>query len=182
VPGREKDWDALFGKALDYIVAIGGSAVHCLAGKVEPEERPAAERVFVANLARAADLAAAKNITLLIEPINARDRPNYFLNRVEHAADVIAKTGKPNVRIQFDFYHVQIVGGDLIHRLEKFLPLIGHLQCGAVPSRHEPDEGEVNFPAVFEAVDRLGYAGWIGAEYRPRGRTEDGLAWLRKYA
>jgi hydroxypyruvate isomerase len=182
VPGREKDWDALFGKALDYIVAIGGSAVHCLAGKVEPEERPAAERVFVANLARAADLAAAKNITLLIEPINARDRPNYFLNRVEHAADVIAKTGKPNVRIQFDFYHVQIVGGDLIHRLEKFLPLIGHLQCGAVPSRHEPDEGVVNFPAVFEAVDRLGYAGWIGAEYRPRGRTEDGLAWLRKYA
>jgi 2-dehydrotetronate isomerase len=182
VPGREKDWDALFGKALDYIVAIGGSAVHCLAGKIEPEERPAAERVFIANLARAADLAAAKNITLLIEPINARDRPNYFLNRVEHAADVIAKTGKPNVRIQFDFYHVQIVGGDLIHRLEKFLPLIGHLQCGAVPSRHEPDEGEVNYPAVFEAVDRLGYKGWIGAEYRPRGRTEDGLGWLRKYA
>jgi hydroxypyruvate isomerase len=182
VPGREKDWDALFGKALDYIAAIGGSAVHCLAGKIEPEERPAAERVFIANLARAADLAAAKNITLLIEPINARDRPNYFLNRVEHAADVIAKTGKPNVRIQFDFYHVQIVGGDLIHRLEKFLPLIGHLQCGAVPSRHEPDEGEVNYPAVFEAVDRLGYKGWIGAEYRPRGRTEDGLGWLRKYA
>jgi 2-dehydrotetronate isomerase len=182
LPGREKDWDALFGKALDYIVAIGGSAVHCLAGKIEPEERPAAERVFIANLARAADLAAAKNITLLIEPINARDRPNYFLNRVEHAADVIAKTGKPNVRIQFDFYHVQIVGGDLIHRLEKFLPLIGHLQCGAVPSRHEPDEGEVNYPTVFEAVDRLGYKGWIGAEYRPRGRTEDGLGWLRKYA
>jgi len=181
VPGHEKDFDAQFARALDYIVAIGGSAVHCLAGMVAVEQRPAADRVYVENLKRAADLAAAKKITLLIEPINAGDRPGYFLNRVEHAADVIAKAGKPNIRMQFDFYHVQIVGGDLIRRLEKYLPVIGHLQCGAVPSRHEPDEGEVNYPAVFEAVDRLGYKGWIGAEYRPRGRTEDGLAWARRY-
>jgi hydroxypyruvate isomerase len=181
VPGREKDWEAQFALALDYISAIGGSAVHCLAGKVASEQRPAADRVFAANLARAADLAAQKGVTLLIEPINARDRPLYFLNHLEHAADVIAKAGKANVRIQFDFYHMQIVGGDLTHRLKQYLPLIGHLQCGAVPSRHEPDEGEVNFPAVFEAVDALGYKGWIGAEYRPRGRTEDGLGWARKY-
>ena len=145
MPGREKDWQVLFARALEYASAIGGSAIHCLAGKVAPEQRPAADRVFIDNLARAADLAAAKNITLLIEPINARDRPNYFLNHVEHAADVIAKIGKPNIRVQFDFYHVQIVGGDLIHRLEKFLPVIGHLQCAAVPTRHEPDEGEVNY-------------------------------------
>ena len=181
VPGRERDWQVLFGRALDYISEIGGSAVHCLAGKVGPEQRPSAERVFIDNLARAADLAAARNITLLIEPINARDRPNYFLNRVEHAADIIAKAGKPNIRMQFDFYHVQIVGGDLLYRLEKFLPVIGHLQCAAVPSRHEPDEGEINYPAVFEAVDRLGYQGWIGCEYRPRARTEDGLGWARPY-
>jgi len=181
VPGREKDWDAAFAKALDYITAIGGTAVHCLTGKVEPNERPAAERVFISNLSRAADLAAAKKITLLIEPINPRDRPGYFLNHVEHAADIIAKVGKPNVRIQFDFYHMQIVGGDLINRLKMYRPVIGHLQCGAVPSRHEPDEGEINYPAVFEAVDALGYKGWIGAEYRPRGRTEDGLAWARPY-
>jgi hydroxypyruvate isomerase len=181
VPGRERDWQVLFGKALDYAAAIGASAVHCLAGKVAPEQRPAADRVFADNLKRAADLAAAKNLTLLIEPINPRDRPNYFLNHVEHAADIIAKAGKPNLRMQFDFYHVQIVGGDLLHRLEKFLPVIGHLQCGAVPSRHEPDEGEVNYRAVFEAVDRLGYRGWIGAEYRPRGRTEDGLGWAQPY-
>ena len=181
VPGREKDFQAVFARALDYIAAIGGSAVHCLAGKVPLEQRPAAERVFIDNLKWAADLAAAKNIGLLIEPINARDRPNYFLNRVEHAADVIAKAGKPNIRMQFDFYHVQIVGGDLLYRLEKHLPAIGHLQCAAVPSRHEPDEGEVNYPAVFEAVDALGYQGWIGAEYRPRGRTEDGLAWGKRY-
>jgi hydroxypyruvate isomerase len=181
VPGREKDWQVLFARALDYATAIGASAIHCLAGKVEPEQRPAADRVFIENLGRAADLAAARGITLLIEPINGRDRPNYFLNHVEHAADVIAKAGRPNIRMQFDFYHVQIVGGDLIRRLEKFQPVIRHLQCAAVPSRHEPDEGEVNYPAVFEAVDRLGYRGWIGAEYRPRGRTEDGLGWGRKY-
>jgi hydroxypyruvate isomerase len=181
VPGREREWEALFAKALDYISTIGGSAVHCLAGKVDPSQRPAAERVFIANLSRAADLAAEKKITLLIEPINPGDRPNYFLNHLEHAADIIAKVGKPNVKIQFDFYHMQIVGGDLIRRFARFQPLIGHLQCGSVPSRHEPDEGEVNFPAVFEAVDRLGYEGWIGAEYRPRGQTEDGLKWAKPY-
>lgn len=181
VPGREKDWQTLFARALDYASAIGGSAIHCLAGKVAPEQRPAADRVFIENLTKAADLAAAKNITLLIEPINGRDRPNYFLNHVEHAADVVGKIGKSNIRIQFDFYHVQIVGGDLIYRLKKFLPLIGHLQCAAVPTRHEPDEGEVNYPAVFEAVDSVGYKGWIGAEYRPRARTEDGLGWARSY-
>ena len=181
VPGREKDFVGLFVRALDYAVTIGGSAVHCLAGKVALEQRPAAERVFIDNLKMAADLAAAKNITLLIEPINGRDRPNYFLNRAEHAADVIAKAGKPNIKMQFDFYHVQIVGGDLVHRLETYLPVIGHLQCAAVPSRHEPDEGEVNYRYLFEAVDRLGYAGWIGAEYRPRFRTEEGLGWAQPY-
>jgi hydroxypyruvate isomerase len=181
VPGREKEFRALFARALDYIAAVGGSAVHCLAGKVAPEQRPAAERVFIDNLRTSADLAAAKKVNLLIEPINARDRPNYFLNHVEHAADIVAKTGKPNVRVQFDFYHVQIVGGDLLYRLEKYLPVIGHLQCAAVPSRHEPDEGEINYRYVFEAVDRLGYTGWIGAEYRPRGHTEDGLGWAQPY-
>jgi 2-dehydrotetronate isomerase len=181
VPGRERDWQAAFKQALDYAVAIGGSAVHCLAGRVPPEQRPAAETVFIANLSRAAEAAATAGITLLIEPINPRDRPNYFLNHVEHAADIVAKIGAPNVRIQFDFYHVQIIGGDLITRFEKHLPVVGHVQIAAVPSRHEPDEGEINYPAVFEAIDRAGYRGWVACEYRPRGRTEDGLAWARPY-
>src|SRR5262245_42907586 len=116
VPGRERDFDRPFGQALDHVVASGGRAIHCLAGKVAPEQRPAGEQVFIANLERAADLASEKNITLLIEPINPRDRPDYFLTRVEHAADIVAKVGRANVRIQFDFYHVQIVGGDLIRR------------------------------------------------------------------
>src|SRR5712692_310398 len=181
IPGREQEFAALFAQALDYVVAIGGCQIHCLAGKVPPEQRPTAERVFIENLARAADLAREKNITLLIEPINPRDRPDYFLNRVEHAADIIAKVGRPNVKVQFDFYHTQIVGGDLITRFEKFLPVVGHVQIAAVPSRAEPDEGEINYPAVFDALDRLGYAGWIGCEYKPRGRTEDGLGWGKRY-
>ena len=181
IPGREREFRDVFARALDYIAAIGGNAVHCLAGKVAPEQRPAAERAFIENLRSAADLAAARNVGLLIEPINAIDRPGYFLNHVEHAADIIAKAGKPNIRMQFDFYHVQIVGGDIVRRLEKFLPVIGHLQCAAVPTRHEPDEGEVNYPYVFGEVDRLGYAGWIGAEYRPRFGTEQGLGWAKPY-
>ena len=103
------------------------------------------------------------------------------LIRIEHAADLVDKIGAPNVRIQFDFYHNQIVGGDLIRRFEKYLPAIGHAQIDAVPTRGEPDEGEINYPAVFEAIDRLGYAGWIGCEYKPRTRTEDGLGWAKPY-
>ena len=181
VPGRERDFATLFRQALDYSVAIGGNAVHCLAGKVPPEQRPAADATFVANLSRAADLAAEKGIMLLIEPLNARDRPGYFLARVEHAADVIAKVGRPNLRLQFDCYHVQITQGDLIKRIEQFLPVIGHVQVAAVPTRHEPDEGEVNYPAIYDALDRVGYAGWVSCEYRPRGHTEDGLGWGRAY-
>lgn len=179
VANRERAFDALFAQALDYIVAVGGSAIHVLAGHVPVNQRPAAERTFVANLSRAADLAATRGITLLIEPINNRDRPNYFLNRAEHAADIIAKIGRPNIRIQFDFYHAQIMGGDLLRRFEAHLPLVGHVQIAAVPSRHEPDEGEVNYPEIFRALDALGYAGWVAAEYHPRARTEDGLGWLK---
>jgi 2-dehydrotetronate isomerase len=181
VPGHEQEFATLFQQALDYVVAIGGCQIHCLAGKVPPEQRPAAETTFIRNLARAADAAREQGITVLIEPINPRDRPDYFLTRAEQAADIIAKVERPNVRIQFDFYHAQIVGGDLIRRFEKHLPLVGHVQIAAVPSRHEPDEGEVNYPAIFAALDRLGYGGWIGCEYRPRGKTEEGLGWARGY-
>ena len=181
LPGRERDFDAAFARALDYVAAIGGTAIHCMTGVVPVNERPAAERVFIANMTRAAAAAAKANITLLIEPINPRDRPGYFLSHVEQAADLIGKIGAPNVRMQFDFYHVQIISGDLIRRFEKFLPVIGHVQIAAVPTRHEPDEGEINYPAVFAAIDKLGYAGWVGCEYKPRTRTEDGLGWAKPY-
>jgi hydroxypyruvate isomerase len=181
VPGREQDFAAQFRQSLDYASAIGGTAIHCMAGFVAPEQRPAAAKVFVANLKRAAALAAEKNIMLLIEPINPRDRPNYFLSRAEQAADIIDQVGAGNVKLQFDFYHMQIVAGDLLYRFEKHLPWIGHVQIAAVPSRAEPDEGEVNYPAILAAIDRLGYTGWVAGEYKPRGRTEDGLAWARPY-
>ena len=178
LPGREREWDDAFAQTLAYVEEVGGRAIHCLAGMVPHEARAAAEAVFIENLKRAADRAAAKKIKLYIEPINPRDLPNYFLNRVEHAAEIIAKVGSDNVFIQYDFYHVQIVGGDLIERFKKYQPLIAHLQCSQVPVRHEPDEnGEINYPFVFAEIDRLGYAEWIGAEYRPRGRTEAGLKW-----
>lgn len=182
VPGRDDDWRKSFAEALDYVTAIGASAIHCLAGKVDPVRRAEAEIVFVENLKRAADLAAEKNIKLYIEPINPRDQPGYFLNDVELAAEVIVKVGRQNLWLQYDLYHVQIAGGDLIRRFEKHQKIIGHIQCAQVPVRHEPDDdGEINYPFVFAEIDRLGYQGWIGAEYHPRGRTEDGLGWAAPY-
>jgi hydroxypyruvate isomerase len=181
LPGREREWEAAFKRALDYVVAIGGRSIHCMAGCVAPEQRPAAEAVFIRNLAHAADEAGRAGIMLLIEPLNPRDRPGYFLTRVEHAADIVGKVGSANLRIQFDFYHAQIAGGDLTRRFEAHLPLIGHVQIAGVPGRHEPDEGEVNYPDIFAALDRLGYSGFVGCEYRPRGRTETGLVWARPY-
>ncbi|MCK9908870.1 TIM barrel protein [Microbacteriaceae bacterium K1510] len=182
VPGREQDWQTIFAQALDYVSTVDGLAIHCLAGMVAPEQRRAAEATFVDNLKRAADRAAARNIKLYIEPINPRDMPNYFLSEVEHAADIIAKIGSDNVFIQYDLYHMQIVGGDLIERFKKYQPLIAHVQCSQVPVRHEPDgDGEINYPFVFAEIDRLGYPHWIGAEYRPRKTTESGLAWGAAY-
>ncbi len=181
VPGREQDFAAQFAQSLEYATSIGASAIHCMAGIVPPEQRAAAERTFIANLARAADQAVGKAITLLIEPINSRDRPDYFLTRPEEAAGIIEQVGRPNLKLQFDFYHAQIAGGDLIRRFERHLPWIGHVQIAAVPSRAEPDEGEVNYTEVLAAVDRLGYRGWVAAEYKPRGRTEEGLGWARAY-
>jgi 2-dehydrotetronate isomerase len=181
LPGREREWQEAFARALDYAVEIGARSVHCLAGCVPPEKRPAAEAVFVANLARAAEDAAKAGIMLLIEPLNPRDRPDYFLSRVEHAAEIVRKVGAPNLHIQFDFYHVQIVSGDLLRRFAAHLPLIGHVQIASVPDRREPDEGEVNYQEILRALDRMGYAGFVGCEYRPRGRTEEGLAWARPY-
>jgi hydroxypyruvate isomerase len=181
VPGREREFAALFDQALAYVTAIGGSAIHCMAGIVPPEQRLAADKVFLANLAAASDRAREHGITLLIEPINPRDRPDYYLTRAEHAVDVIRHLGRDNIKLQFDFYHAQIVGGDLFKRFEACFPVVGHVQIAAVPSRAEPDEGEVNYPAIFAMLDRIGYSGFVGCEYRPRAKTEDGLYWAKAF-
>lgn len=181
VPGREHDFAAAFTTAIDYAAAIGARTVHCLAGCVAAEQRDAAEAVFVANLTKALDTARRTGITVLIEPLNPRDRPGYFLTTVEQAADIVKKVGHPDLRIQFDFYHAQIAGGDLIRRFEALKPLVGHVQIASVPERAEPDQGEVDYSAIFAMLDRLDYAGFVGCEYRPRGKTEDGLGWIRPY-
>jgi hydroxypyruvate isomerase len=181
IPGRERDFEASFRQALDYAVGIGATAIHCLSGQVPLERQAEGEDVLVANIARAADLAHDKGITILIEPINRRDRPNYLLHRPEQAAVIIAQVGRPNLRLQFDFYHVQIEGGDLMTRFARHQAVIGHVQVAAVPSRAEPDEGEVNYPAIFDMLDRSGYAGFVGCEYKPRQRTEEGLTWARRH-
>src|SRR5262249_41201746 len=140
VPGRERDFDAMFGAALSYAVGIGATAIHCMSGQVPPAQQAEGEKVFAANIARASDLAGEHGIAILIEPINRRDRPDYLLHRPERAAAIIAEIGRPNVRMQFDFYHVQIEGGDLMTRFARHQPAIGHVQIAAVPSRAEPDE------------------------------------------
>jgi hydroxypyruvate isomerase len=131
----------------------------------------------VENLQLASDMAAQAGVELLVEPINTRDKPGYVLTTVEQAADIIGRTGRQNIKIMFDCYHVQIMQGDLTRRLQQQLELIGHVQIAAVPSRGEPHAGEVNYPHIMATLQRLGYTGWIGAEYKPAGRTEDGLGW-----
>ncbi|KLK92367.1 isomerase [Microvirga vignae] len=181
LPGRESEFQQAVDQALSYGSAIGASAVHCMAGIV-PADEFAAERTFIGNLRVAADKAAQAGLAILIEPINHRDKPGYFLHRVEQAASIIEQVGRGNVRIMFDCYHTQIMQGDLTQRLRTYLELIGHVQIAAVPTRAEPDGGEINYLDICRTLDGLGYAGWIGAEYKPRGRTEDGLSWLSAWS
>lgn len=178
VPGREGEFQQALDQALSYGSTIQASAIHCLTGIVHADDSAAAERTLVANLQMAADKAGQAGMTVLIEPMNHRDRPGYFLHHVEQAAAIIEQAGRRNIKLMFDCYHVQITQGDLITRIKTHLDLIGHVQIAAVPSRAEPDEGEVSYPEVFRTLDSLGYQGWVGAEYKPRGRTEDGLGWF----
>jgi 2-dehydrotetronate isomerase len=126
-------------------------------------------------------LAGEKGITILIEPINRRDRPDYLLHSPEQAAGIVERVGRQNLRMQFDFYHVQIEAGDAMARFASHRDVIGHVQIAGVPSRSEPDGGELDYASVFAMLDRASYAGYVGCEYRPRGRTEEGLEWARNW-
>jgi hydroxypyruvate isomerase len=179
LPGRERDFAASFRQSLDYCIASGGTAIHAMAGVVE--DNAESEATLVANLRAAVPLAAEAGVTILLEAINPRDKAGYFYHRVERAAEVIAAVGSDTVKLMYDAYHVGVGQGDVIRRFEKLLPLIGHLQIAAVPSRGEPDEGEINYPAIFDVIEASGYAGWVGCEYRPRGDTDAGLAWRIRF-
>lgn len=177
--GRQAEFQAAVEQSIAYCRGSGATAIHCMAGVVPAEQRPEARAVFLDNLERAADKAG--ELMLLLEPLNPRDMPGYFYSTVGEAVELIEELGHPNVRLMFDVYHVGVTEGDVLTRLERYLPLIGHVQVAAVPSRAEPDEGEIAYRAIFDALDALGYDGWVGCEYKPRGDTDAGLAeWTRK--
>jgi hydroxypyruvate isomerase len=168
-------------QALPYAQALRCRQVHVMAGIVAAgTDAAAAHDVYVDNLAWAAQQAAGAGIDVLMEPINARDMPGYFLNRQAQAHDIALEAGAPNLKVQMDLYHCQVSEGDLAMKLRRFLPTgrVAHLQIAGVPQRHEPDLGEVNYPYLFELIDELGYAGHVGCEYRPRAGTSAGLGWL----
>ena len=175
VVGREREARAYLDAAIEYGAAIGCRSVHVMSGVASGNQ---AHDVLVENLKYASEQAAKQSMNILIEPINTRDIPGYFLNTVEQAADVVQQLSAPNVKIMFDCYHVQIMQGDLLVRLEKYLPFIGHIQIAAVPDRGEPGQGELDYRSICQAIDSIGYQGYIGAEYKPRTTTDDGLAWM----
>ena len=181
-PGREAEFAAALEHALPYIEATGCRRVHAMAGLVPAGSNPANLReTYVANLRQAAARLAPLGVDLLIEPINSRDMPGYFLSLQQQAHDVLADVGAANLKVQMDFYHCQIMEGDLSKRLQKHLAGVGHIQIAGVPDRHEPDGGEVNYPHLFDLLDALGFAGFVGCEYRPRAGTSEGLSWMHLY-
>ncbi|MDO9164698.1 MAG: hydroxypyruvate isomerase family protein [Rhodoferax sp.] len=189
IAGRESEFRTGVELALGYAQALACPRIHLMAGLAPVGADPAALRVaYVDNLRWAAALAAKQGVDVLIEPINTRDMPGFFLNRQDHAHEIVQEVGAPNLKVQMDLYHCQIVEGDVAMKLRQYLPSgrVGHIQIAGVPERHEPDLGELNYPYLFSVLDELGYAGWVGCEYRPvrgmqAGSTSAGLGWLNPY-
>jgi hydroxypyruvate isomerase len=179
LPGRERDFQATLDQSIAYCLDCGARAIHVMAGNVAPADRHRARAVFAENLRVAAAKAAPHGLLLLLEPLNPRDNPGYFYSKVGEAVALIEALTLANLKLQFDVYHVAISEGDVLTKLKRYMPLIGNVQIAAVPTRAEPDEGEIAYRAIFSALDALGYAGWVGCEYRPRGDTDEGLSWRK---
>ncbi len=182
LPGRREAFERSLDVGLTYALATEARQIHVMAGIAASDMDPALLRkTYVDNLRLACDRLAEHGITALIEPINRRDVPGYFLTHQQQAHDICAEVDRPNIRVQMDLYHCQIIEGDLAYRIKKHFTGIGHLQIAGVPQRHEPDEGEVNYAFIFDLLDRMGYAGYIGCEYHPRGKTSAGLQWMNRW-
>ena len=182
LPGREDEFKRSLDTALEYARVLGNKCLHVMAGLIGPDHDRARHRAtYVRNLAHAAAQAEPLGITVVIEPINTRDVPGFFLNRQDEAHAVCAEVGVANIKVQMDLYHCQIVEGDVAMKVRKYMPGVSHMQIAGVPERHEPDIGEVNYPYLFDVIDELGYDGWIGCEYRPRNGTSAGLGWAKPY-
>ena len=173
--GRENDARAAIDEALEYAKAIGAPKVHVMAGFAKGE---AAHATFVSNLAYACEVAKTQGTVILIEPLNHYDAPGYFLQKTDQAIEIIDEVGADNLALMFDCYHVQLMEGDLSHRLEALLPKIGHIQFASVPDRGAPDEGEVNYAYLFRLIESLGYKAPLGAEYKPGKPTDESLGWM----
>lgn len=183
LPDRVEEFRQGVETVVRYATALGCGQVNCLAGMAPAGvPRETAEATFVDNLKFAADRCGEAGIRVLVEPINHVDVPGFFLSTRRQALGIIDRIGSDNLRLQYDIYHMQIMEGDLARNLEKTLGRIGHIQFADNPGRHEPGSGEINFPYLFDHLDRLGYAGWVGAEYHPTGRTDDSLGWFAPYA
>ena len=177
LPGREEEARAAIDEAIAYAATVGARNVHVMAGYASGKRAHAA---FISALDYASRQAEPKGITILIEPLNKYDAPGYFLETTGQAVEIIEELSRPNVKLMFDCYHVQLMEGDLTHRLESLLPLIGHIQFASVPDRGPPDEGEVSYSHIFGVLERLGYAEPLGAEYKPGGDTTGSLNWLKR--
>ncbi|MGH6610802.1 MAG: 2-oxo-tetronate isomerase [Burkholderiaceae bacterium] len=181
LPGREKEFRSAVSRALEYAEATETPTLHAMCGIVPPgDDRTAHRAVYIENLRYAARELAKTHRTLLIEPINPRDIPGYFLNTQADAHAIVSEVGEPNLKVQMDFYHAQIIEGDLAIKFRKYFDNIGHVQIAGVPDRHEPDSGEVNYAYLLRMLDEAGYTGWVGCEYRPRRSTEEGLGWMQR--
>ncbi len=178
-PDRVGEFQDGVGQAIEYATALGCRQVNCLAGIAPPNtDREAIRATFVDNLRFAAEKLHSAGIRLLIEPVNTFDIPGFYLNRSDQALGLIAEIGSGNIFLQYDIYHAQRMEGELAATIARHLPQIAHLQLADNPGRHEPGTGEINYAWLLRHIDSLGYDGWIGCEYKPAARTQDGLGWI----
>jgi hydroxypyruvate isomerase len=182
IPGREAEFRAGIEKALAYATALNIPRLHAMAG-IAPTgvDRDACRATLIANLKYAAGRLAEHQITLLLEAINYRDIPGFFVNTQAESYEICEAVGAPNLKMQMDLYHMQVMEGDIAMKLRKYAAHCGHIQIAGPPQRNEPDTGEVRFEYLFRVLDEIGYQGWIGCEYRPAGKTTDGLGWFEDY-
>ncbi len=182
LPDRVGEFQESVGLAIEYAGALKCPRLHCLSGKIPPDS--SAERLLptlVSNLRFAAAALEKENITLLVEALNSRDMPGAFLSTTRQTLRLLDEVNHPNLKLQYDIYHMQIMEGDLTLTIRENLARIGHIQLADNPGRHEPGTGEINFPNLLRAIDEMGYNGWIGCEYMPAGDTEAGLDWMNSY-
>ncbi|MCW2236892.1 hydroxypyruvate isomerase [Azospirillum canadense] len=180
LPDRVGEFQDGVGKAIEYAKTLGCPQLNCLVGKAPAGvSRDTLERTLVDNLKFAAKALKEAGIRFLVEPINTRDIPGFYLTNTKQAEQLIEAVGSDNLYIQYDVYHMQIMEGDLVPTIQRLLPKIAHVQIADNPGRNEPGTGEINYPFVFAALDKLGYSGWVGCEYKPARGTSEGLGWMR---